>query len=69
MQPSIPQLQHRARFQVGDRVTMNTNNAKWLITACYWSPRQACIVYELVYERNHIFYYHRAESELRKRLG
>ena len=48
---------------------MNTNNAKWLITARYWSPRQACIVYELVYERNGVVSCRRAESELRKWLG
>ena len=69
MQPSIPQLQHRARFQVGDRGTMNTNNAKWLVTARYCTPRQACIVYDLLYERNGVVSCRRAESELRKWLG
>jgi|GEM_PF-6982100 len=68
-QPNIPQLQHQAHFQVGDRVTIRTNNAKWLITARYWSPRQGCIMYDLVFERNGVVADRMAESELNRWVG
>lgn len=46
MDPSIPQLEHKAKFQVGDRVYY-FGSTDWVVTGRYWSPSKGCIVYDV----------------------
>lgn len=49
--PSIPHLQHIAKFEVGDNVYLHGHTI-WRVSARYWSPREQCIVYDLLFVRN-----------------
>lgn len=44
--PTRPELEHRAKFQVGDRVYY-INASIWFVVARYWSPTRQCIVYDI----------------------
>lgn len=49
--PSIPHLQRISQFEVGDDVYLHGFTI-WRVSARYWSPREQCIVYDLLFVRN-----------------
>jgi hypothetical protein len=51
-QPNIEGLLRVAVFQIGDMVYTLRGAKPWRVTARYWSPRQQCIVYDLLFEYN-----------------
>ncbi len=61
--PSLPHLQHIAKFEVGDEVYLY-GTAKWRITARYWSRREQCILYDILFEYTQVESKRKREEEL-----
>ena len=61
--PTIAELQHRARFRVGDEVHFQ-GHLRWRVVRRYYNKAQRTILYDLLYERTGMPVFRIRESDL-----